>query len=621
MHVLTDPQGGRDDAVFAEGLGNKRFLILPSALAGSAILVSVMQGVFFAVGAPRTAYSVVAISLAVANVLVATRLQATKSTRLLVPVLILYCGQLAIMVASLVSNEPPFSLRLLQVAIVVSYLAAVLSALLAGARIAAPTNAILLSFSIAVGIFISETALGLGSLEQDIAASGPEWSGSMDSDASLGMVYRPYSVMKTFYPDNPRGYFEEEDLRESKWRLKVTGGNAADLVFSPDDPERVRIDISHVGAMTEHEIQLNQPHLNVKADHSYVVRFKARADRPRSIIVGFAKAYDPWSGLGLYERVELTSEWQSFQQSFVARADDGNARIHFDVGGSNTPVEVSAVSLRSLPDDRAIEPDIRSKRYSVSYKFNAMGCRCRDYPIPRPKDTIRILALGDSFTMGVGVREEDTFANQLERLLNQKAKASGPVRNYEVINCGVSGYGTQEERQLYELHAARYQPDIVLLSMVWNDDLSFLKEVERGYLNRTADKFESLFYIWGKIQNYRHQRRTFDYSTCVEEILQLDGGVRKQGGRLVVTIFRTDNGSNWDQLTDTITNGLQGVDIPLLDLGKALLEEHPNKDLKVHEVDGHPNEIAHMIAAQEILALLQREKMIPPTDALAQTKD
>lgn len=611
MYVLTEPQGGRDDAAFAESLENKGFLIPPSAIAGSAILVSVMQGVFFAVGAPRTGYPLVAISLALANILLAVRLLATKSTRLLVLVLILYCGQLAIMVANLVSNEPPFSLRLLQVAIVVLYFATVLSALLAGARIAAPTNAILVSFSIAVGIFISETALGLGSLDEHIAASGPEWSGSMDSDASLGMVYRPYSVMKTYYPDNPRGYFEEEDFRESKWRLKATGGNVADMVFSADDPERVRIVSTNVQAMTEYEIQLNQPHLKVKSNQSYVVRFRARADRPRSIIVGFAKAYDPWSGLGLYEKIELTSDWQTFQESFIATADDDNARIHFDVGGSDTPVEVSAVCLRSLPDDQAIEPDIRSKRYSVSYKFNGMGYRDRDYPIPRPEDTIRILALGDSFTMGVGVREEDTFANQLERLLNEKAKASGPVRNYEVINCGVSGYGTQEERQLYELHAGRYQPDIVLLAMVWNDDLSFLKEVERGYLDRTADKFETLFYIWGKIQNYRYQRRTFDYSKCVEEILHLDGEVRKQGGRLVVTIFRTDEGTNWDHLTNTITKGLQATDIPVLDLGKALLAEHPSEDLMVHEVDGHPNEIAHMISAQEILGLLQREKMIP----------
>jgi hypothetical protein len=147
--------------------------------------------------------------------------------------------------------------------------------------------------------------------------------------------------------------------------------------------------------------------------------------------------------------------------------------------------------------------------------------------------------------------------------------------------------------------------------MVWNDDLSFLKEVEKGYLNRTPDKFEMLFYIWGKIQGYRHQRRGFDYTKCVEEILQLDGEVRKQGRRLAVVIFRTDHDDKWDQLAGTVTKGLQSTDIPVLDLGKALFEKHSEEDLMVHKIDGHPNEIAHLIAAQEILSLLHREEMIP----------
>jgi hypothetical protein len=228
-------------------------LTLSSAIAGSAIFVSVMQSVFFAFGAPWTAYTLVTILLAGAIILLAIRYLSTKDDHVFIPVLILYCAQLVIMGANLVNDEPPFSLRLLQVAILVTYFATVMSALLAGARITAPANAILLSFSVAVGIFVSETALGLLPIKADIAASGPEWSaGSMDSHPEIGMVYSPHSEMKTYYPDNPRGYFEEEDNRHSKWRLKATGGNVADIVFSPDDPERVRVDITNIETMIEH---------------------------------------------------------------------------------------------------------------------------------------------------------------------------------------------------------------------------------------------------------------------------------------------------------------------------------------------------------------------------------
>ena len=65
----------------------------------------------------------------------------------------------------------------------------------------------------------------------------------------------------------------------------------------------------------------------------------------------------PWTGLGLYSQIALTTEWQSFTKDFVATADETNARIFFDVGDSDIAVEVSVVSLRHLLDDKAIAPD------------------------------------------------------------------------------------------------------------------------------------------------------------------------------------------------------------------------------------------------------------------------
>ena len=43
--------------------------------------------------------------------------------------------------------------------------------------------------------------------------------------------------------------------------------------------------------------------------------------------------------------MELTPEWQSFEDEFVATVDDDNARIHFDLGASNAAVELASVRL------------------------------------------------------------------------------------------------------------------------------------------------------------------------------------------------------------------------------------------------------------------------------------
>jgi lysophospholipase L1-like esterase len=600
-------------------------MVFSVAITGLVVVVSILQAVFFATGRPWTAYSIVAMCLAAANLLLAVRFLATKETRLLWPVLILFGAQLGSFVVQFVISEPPPPLRLLQVAIAVSYLATVMSALLAGVRIVAPINAVLLSLSAAVGIFLGETVLELmHHSAPGNSVKAPEWVGSMEPHPTLGEVYRPYSVLKTYYPDNPRSYFQKEDVRGSKWSLRVAGGNIANLLLPPNNPDIIRVAIGKTETKTGYDIQLNQPHLKVKSNHRYTIAFRARADRPRSVFLGFARAHEPWNGLGLYGKIELATEWKSFQEEFVATADDDNARIHFDVGDSDISVELSSISLRGIPDGESIEPDLSPQRYFISYRFNAMGCRGRDYPIPRPIGSVRILLLGDSYTLGVGVREEDTVSNQLERLLNEKKRATGGGKMYEAINCGVSGYGTREERLFYQLFGAKYEPDIVLLMMVWNDDISFLEEVQRGYVNRSPGKLELLFYSWGKIQDFRHRHPSPDFTKNVDEILRLDGEIRKRGARLVVIIFRNDpdfageadSGEIWKRLTDTVTNGLQETGIPILDLGKALYKKYSKEDLTVHPLlDEHPNEIADAIAAREILGVLQRENGRSRTDA------
>lgn len=86
---------------------------------------------------------------------------------------------------------------------------------------------------------------------------------------------------------------------------------------------------------------------------------------------------------------------------------------------------------------------------------NSMGLRDREVG-PRAPGEVRILCLGDSWTFGHGVREEEAFARQLERLL----KDAGPVR---VLNAGQHGYSVMQAYALFEDLLPVYQPDVVLL--------------------------------------------------------------------------------------------------------------------------------------------------------------
>jgi glycosyltransferase involved in cell wall biosynthesis len=137
-------------------------------------------------------------------------------------------------------------------------------------------------------------------------------------------------------------------LHESTWSLRVAADNVASLAFLPDSPEVVRIAIDRASTGVTHDIQLNRVRLATVANRRYSAEFAVRADAPRTLAIGVADARAPWSGLGLYQTVSLTTTWQRHSAEFTATADADEARIHFDLGGSAVAVEVSAVRLHPL---------------------------------------------------------------------------------------------------------------------------------------------------------------------------------------------------------------------------------------------------------------------------------
>lgn len=91
---------------------------------------------------------------------------------------------------------------------------------------------------------------------------------------------------------------------------------------------------------------------------------------------------------------------------------------------------------------------------------NAAGFRgTREYALEKQPKTLRIAVLGDSFAFGDEVSDDETYPAQLQRAM----------RDAEVINMGVHGYGHDQMLLLFEEEGMRYRPDIVVLSFVAAD--------------------------------------------------------------------------------------------------------------------------------------------------------
>jgi hypothetical protein len=154
-----------------------------------------------------------------------------------------------------------------------------------------------------------------------------------------------------------------------------------------------------------------------------------------AVIIGFSAAY------GLAE----------IAVRIISPQETGPPRFAFDPELGEIPVP--------LQKGRQRHPG----GYDFTYSNNSLGFRgSREYG-PKPAGTRRILLLGDSFTYGLGVDDDQTFAAELERELGKRYLPA------EVINAGNPGRGTDYELKLFQTVGAGLKPEVTVLCFFSND--------------------------------------------------------------------------------------------------------------------------------------------------------
>jgi hypothetical protein len=89
-----------------------------------------------------------------------------------------------------------------------------------------------------------------------------------------------------------------------------------------------------------------------------------------------------------------------------------------------------------------------------------------EHTLAKPPGTTRILILGDSYVAAFQVPLDSTFYRRLDRGLTARAL---PGRRFEVIAQGQDGNGTAAECLTYQRWGARYDPDLVAVLFILND--------------------------------------------------------------------------------------------------------------------------------------------------------
>jgi lysophospholipase L1-like esterase len=112
-----------------------------------------------------------------------------------------------------------------------------------------------------------------------------------------------------------------------------------------------------------------------------------------------------------------------------------------------------------------LRPNQQAFTYGAAATIDARGFRTNGPGAPRD-GPLTILALGDSFTFGLGVRDEETWPARLEVAL-----ARHGVPGAVVVNGGTIAYGVAQELDHFLEKGLATRPDLVIHALYWNDFL------------------------------------------------------------------------------------------------------------------------------------------------------
>lgn len=266
----------------------------------------------------------------------------------------------------------------------------------------------------------------------------------------------------------------------------------------------------------------------------------------------------------------------------------------------------------------------------------------RDEEIPdKLDDEFRILVVGDSFTYGLGVEEEQTFVRRTEALLRELGEREKFATFIRMINGGVGSWPMNQSSWLQEVGMS-LQPDLVVQAffvgndiyddVVWKDNFdSRYPTAPREWLRASISRSELLTWISAKFfgidffdrlffdlgLRYSMRRGIFlrdipdfekmAWKNTLETLSMFNDYVLREGAGFSVLIIPTsdqvrygsDRPSEEDYMLPNrlLTEFLSEHNVDFLDL-LPLLEKEPMKQDFYYSRDMHWTADGHRIASE-----------------------
>ena len=258
------------------------------------------------------------------------------------------------------------------------------------------------------------------------------------------------------------------------------------------------------------------------------------------------------------------------------------------------------------------------------YRTNARGLRDRDRS-EKGAGTRRVLVIGDSYTWGYAVAEEEAYPQVAERLLQERGHP-----DIEVINGAVPDYNSRQERALLERLMPAYEPDAVVLGYVMNDAepstalptppeetyrhanswfLAELAEVANRHLFKRRVLETNKDTVSGAYLDGFAERspKWQDSKQAIREMRDLCAAARIPFVVVILPDFTQDFDGRYglQPIHDAVSSWGRELDVPVFDLLIPLRGED-HQALSV-PWDGHPNAEAHRRLADFLVGRILKD--------------
>jgi hypothetical protein len=269
----------------------------------------------------------------------------------------------------------------------------------------------------------------------------------------------------------------------------------------------------------------------------------------------------------------------------------------------------------SIPDlDYELSPNTKATTQGMTVAVNSYGMRDDE---PDPQKNRRILVLGDSFSFGFGIPQEQTFSTLLERSL--QATDEG----YEVLNLAVPGYATKDQVVTLREKGMRWDPEVIIIGYVMNDpEVEAIQQIPAYFRDpswwqyshvlrlfaRGKKRIDMLLKGGGDYYTYLHADRK-SWASVVDGFYEIQQMASENDTKVFVVVY-PDLWHGWDtypyrEVHQQVTGLARDNGFEVIDLLTHFSDYAPEA-LRVSATDGHPNELAHALTAQAIEEALRR---------------